>query len=297
MSDRPQLSRAGLLHLLVVYIVWGSTYLGIRVAVREGSGFPPFYMAASRVFAAAVILFLLARWRGQRLRLTRHELVLMTGSGLLLWVGGNGLVSWAEMRASSGLAALLVAAMPIWAELIAMVIDRRVPHWRAVGSVLVGFAGVGVLTWPVLREGTTGDALAVLALLLAPLFWALGSIWYRRRQSDLSGLAVAGWQQLLGGLGLLACAVGRGEPLPSPTGEAWVAWAYLAVFGSVISFTSYMTALRVLPTRVVMTYPYVNPVIAVFLGWLILREEVTGWTLGGAALVIAGVMGVFRHRD
>ena len=291
-----KLSRAGLLNLLVVYIVWGSTYLAIRVAVREGSGFPPFLMATTRVFIAAAILLAWARFKGHRVRITRGEFMLLGGTGLLLWIGGNGLVTWAEMHASSGLAALLVAAMPIWAELITMLIDRRAPGWKVTGSVLLGFAGVGLLTWPVLRDGTSADALAVVALLLAPLFWALGSIWYRRRQPDLGDFTVAGWQQLLGGVGLLACAVARGEPMPTPTGEAWLAWAYLAIFGSVISFTSYMAALRLLPTRVVMTYPYVNPVIAVVLGWLVLREVVTGWTLAGAVLVIAGVFGVFRNR-
>ncbi len=296
MTTSKKLDRRGLAHLMVVYVVWGSTYLAIRMGVREGAGFPPFVMATMRVVVAAAILLGWARLRGERVRLTAGEFVLMGGSGVLLWVGGNGLVSWAEMRAASAFAALLVAAMPIWAELIAIVLDRRLPSWRSAVSILLGFLGVGVLSWPVLRHGEAADILGVVALLLAPLFWAVGSIWLQRRKPDLSDRAVSGWQQLLGGAGLLVCALLRQEPLPTPTTEAWIAWAYLVLFGSVLAFTSYMSTLRLLPYQVVVTYAYVNPVIAVFLGWLVLREEVTGWTLAGAALVIAGVAGIFNNR-
>ena len=291
-----RIDRTGLLNLLVVYFVWGSTYLAIRVAVREGSGFPPFTMAAMRVFAAAAILLLWSKWRGERIKLTRFEWILMGGSGALLWLGGNGLVTWAEMHASSGLAALLVAAMPIWAELIAIVIDRRLPTARLTGSILLGFAGVGLLSWPILRQGTSADVMSVIALLLAPLFWSIGSIWYQRRKTDLGTRAVSGWQQLLGGVTFLVAIAVRGEPLPQPTGEAWLAWGYLALFGSVFAFTSYMVTLKRLPYSIVVTYAYVNPVIAVFLGWLLLDEAVTGWTIGGAALVIAGVLGIFNNE-
>jgi drug/metabolite transporter (DMT)-like permease len=297
MVEREQLDRAGLAHLTVVYIVWGSTYLAIRVAVREGSGFPPFTMAMVRVFTASLILLGWARLRRERIRLGRAELAVLAGTGVMLWVGGNGLVNWAEMRVSSGLAALLVAAMPIWGECVASMVDRRVPGRRVAGSILLGFLGVGVLSWPVLRQGTTADILSVVALLFAPLSWAAGSIWLQRRKLDLSPRALSGWQQVMGGIGLFLFALLRREPQPAPTGEAWMAWGYLVLFGSVISFTSYMTTLRLLPYRIVMTYAYVNPVIAVFLGWLILGEQVTAWTITGAALVIAGVWGIFKNRD
>ena len=296
MVTRQELDRRGLLHLLVVYLVWGSTYLAIRMAVREGAGFPPFMMAFMRVLVASAILMIWAGIKKDRIRLNRNEFILLFGSGILLWVGGNGLVTWAEMRASSGLAALLVAAMPIWAELIATVIDRRLPSTRMVGSILLGFSGVAVLSWPVLRDGTTADVMGVVALLLAPLFWAMGSIWFQRRKPDLSVRVVSAWQMIFGGVGFLAVILLRGEGLPHPTTEAWLAWGYLVVFGSVFAFTSYMATLRLLPYQVVVTYAYVNPVIAVFLGWLIISEEVTGWTMAGATLVIAGVAGIFNNR-
>jgi drug/metabolite transporter (DMT)-like permease len=292
-----KLDRLGLLNLAVVYVVWGSTYLAIRVAVREGAGFPPFFMALMRVAVASTILLLWAKFKGHRLTLKRQELVLLFGSGVLLWVGGNGLVTWAELRASSGLAALVVGAMPIYAELIMACIDRRWPTRAMTGSILLGFAGVGVLSYPVLRHGETGDVQAVIALLLAPLFWSIGSLWFQHRKPDLSIIAISGYQQLLGGVGFLFVVLVRQEPLPTPTTEAWLAWGYLVLFGSVIAFTSYMVTLKRLPYQIVMTYAYVNPVIAVFLGWLILGETVTVWTLSGAALVIAGVAGIFSKRD
>ncbi|HSG27135.1 MAG TPA: EamA family transporter, partial [Candidatus Krumholzibacterium sp.] len=286
----------GLAHLSVVYLVWGSTYLAIRIAVREGSGLPPFTMALMRVVVASAVLLLWARIRGERIRLSRGEFGLLAASGLMLWVGGNGLVSWAEMRVSSGLAALLVSAMPIWGECIGCVIDRRLPGWRMTGSIVLGFLGVGVLSWPLLSQGTTADIISVVALLLAPLSWAGGSIWLQRRKLGLSDRAMSGWQQLLGGVGLLIFVLIRREAFPHPTGEAWAAWGYLVVMSSVICFTSYLSTLRLLPYQVVMTYSYVNPVIAVFLGWLVLREDVSWWTVSGAALVVASVVGVFRNR-
>ncbi len=295
--SRAKLDRLGLGHLGVVYLVWGSTYLAIRVAVREDAGFPPLIMACMRVFAAALVLFGWARLRRERLRVSRGEFGLLAGTGALLWLGGNGLVTVAEQHTGSGLAALLVAAMPIWAELIASVLDRRLPSWRTTGSVLIGFAGVAVLSWPILSTGTRADVLGVVALLAAPFFWALGSIWLQRRRPGLGVIAISGWQQALGGAALLVMSLITREPLPAPTGEAWLAWAYLVLFGSVIAFTSYMNTLRRLPYRVVMTYAYANPVIAVFLGWLILDERVTAWTLAGALLVVAGVAGIFQNRD
>jgi len=295
-TERETLDRKGLLYLAVVYVVWGSTYLFIRIAVREGAGFPPYLMAALRVLVASGILLGWARLRGERLRLDRTELILLGGSGLLLWVGGNGLVTWAEQRAASGLAALLVAAMPIWAELIAVVLDRRLPTVRLAGSILVGFLGVGLLSWPVLRQGTAADVLSVVALLLAPLFWAGGSIWLQRRKPDLGVRVIAGWQQLIGTAGLSLMALASREPWPTPTPAAWLAWGYLVVFGSVIAFTSYMACIRLLPYSVVVTYTYANPVIAVGLGWIVLGEAITGWTVAGAALVVSGVAGVFHNR-
>lgn len=295
-SRRGGLHRRGLFHLAVVYVVWGSTYLAIRIGVREGAGFPPFTLALLRVAVAGVILLGWAALRGARLRPSRAEATVLAGSGVFLWLGGNGLVTWAEKHADSGLAALLVGAMPIWGAILEAVVDRKRPSLKLAGSLVLGFLGVGVLTWPVLREGVAADVAAVVALLLAPLWWAVGSMWYTRRRPDLDVRVMSGWQHLSGAAAFLIVSRILDEPLPSPTPEAWGALAYLTLFGSVLAFTSFITVLRLLPMRVVMTYAYANPVIAVILGRLVLGEPFTVWTAAGTGLVLAGIAGVFRNK-
>jgi drug/metabolite transporter (DMT)-like permease len=224
-------------------------------------------------------------------------LVILAVSGLLLWGGGNGLVTWAEQRAHSGYAALLVGAAPIWAVLIESVLDRKVPTPLLAGSLLVGFAGIALLSAPVLASGVRADLLSLLALLLAGVSWASGTVFQARHPVSLGPRVSSAYQQLMAGLGyvLLLLLVLR-EPRPNPVPQAWLAWGYLVVFGSVFAFTAYVQALRLLPINIAMTYAYVNPVIAVALGWVILGEPITGWTLGGTALVLLGVAGVFRTR-
>jgi drug/metabolite transporter (DMT)-like permease len=285
------------LHLGVIYVVWGSTYLAIRVAVGGQGGFGPFWLGASRVLLAGAVLLILARLRGRRVLPTRSEVVVLAVSGVALWVGGNGLVNWAETRVDSGLAALIVGTMPMWVAAMEAVVDRRAPSVRLVTALVVGFAGLTVLTVPVLREGARGDLPGVLAVIGAAVAWGGGSLYQRRRGVGLGPLASSGWQQMFGGVGFVLVAALLAEPLPSPTAAGWAAWVYLVVFGSILAFTSYVTALAALPTSLVMTYTYVNPVIAVGLGWLLLSESVTWWTLAGTALILAGVAGVFRDRS
>ncbi|HOC44198.1 MAG TPA: EamA family transporter [Thermoanaerobaculales bacterium] len=290
------LPASGVLSLLAIYLAWGSTYLAIRVAVREGAGWGPFWMGAARVLVAALVLLALSRLRGARLRPTRVELLVLAGTGVLMWVGGNGLVNWAEQRVDSGLAALVVGTAPLSVAAMEAAIDRKAPSRRLVLSLVVGFAGLVVLSWPVLRTGVAADMLGVLALAVAGASWGLGSIVLHRRKLGLDSLAVAGWQQLAGGLGFAAVALSVGEQLPRPTPQAWGAWGYLTVMGSLVAFSCFVYALKVLPTSVVMTYAYVNPAIAVVLGWLILDESITGYTFLGMALILAGVWGVFRDK-
>jgi len=286
----------GLLHLLIVYIVWGSTYLAIRLAVREGAGFPPLTMAGTRVFVAGLILLALAALMRRPLRPTRRDILVFASSGILLWLGGNGLVSWAEMRAESGYTALLVGSLPLWTTTLESFIDRRRPTLRLLGALAIGLAGIAVLNYPVLRHGSSGDVLSAVALLLAVVSWGSGSVLQKRRPVSLSGEANSGYQLLFGSVALLLAAALIGEPRPTPTPEAWGAWAYLVVFGSVIAFTSFVKALQLLPVHIVTTYAYVNPVIAVLLGRLIIDEPITRWTVAGSVLVILGVAGVFHEQ-
>jgi drug/metabolite transporter (DMT)-like permease len=286
----------GLLSLLAVYVIWGSTYLAIRYAVRDGSGFPPFTMAGTRTLLGGLILLGIGLLLRQRARVTPRELGLLAVSGVLLWNGGNGLVTWAEQRAHSGYAALVVGTTPIFSAIVEAVFDRRRPAWTLVVSLLVGFAGLYVLTEPVLAAGARADWLATLALLAAPLSWSIGSAIQQRHPPGVSTVVSSGYQQLLGSIGFLVLLLATGEPRPHPEAAAWWAWGYLVVFGSVIGFTAFVTTLRTLPVPVAMTYGYVNPVIAVFLGWLFLNESVTAQTLAGTLLILAGVAGVFRQK-
>lgn len=285
----------GLANLLVVYLVWSSTYLAIRIAVREGAGFPPFTMAFMRAALAGVILMAWSMLRKERVRLTRQELITLAISGILLWVGGNGLVTFAEQRAESGLAALIVAASPIWVALLEAIIDRKVPSAQLIVALLIGFGGIALLTAPALLTGVEADTISVLALLTAELTWAIGSVVQARRPVSVEPRVSSAYQMLFGAIGFVVLILATNEPLPTPTQEAWWAWIYLTIFGSLFAFTAYVVALRRLPTRIVMTYAYVNPVLAVLLGYFILGEEITVWTIAGSALVLLGVTGVFRE--
>jgi drug/metabolite transporter (DMT)-like permease len=296
MKDK-SITPASLFHLAVVYVIWGSTYLAIRVAVREGSGFPPFTMGFMRVGVAGLILVVWAWLRKKRIKPTPAEWGTLVGSGLLLWTAANGLVIWAEVRADSGLTALLVASMPIWAAIIDAALDRKIPSPLLIISLLVGFIGIGLLAAPSLTSGVRADLLSTIALIIAPFCWALGSVLQTRRPVALAPQVNSGYQMLVGGAGFFILALFfTKEPLPHPNQEAWLAWGYLVVFGSLLAYTSFVTVLGMLPINVVMTYAYVNPVIAVILGYLILHEEITNWTIGGTLFVLLGVAGVFQDR-
>ena len=284
----------GYAHLGVVYVVWSSTYLAIRLAVRPGAGFPPFSLAALRCLMAFPLLLLWARLRGRRIWPTRRELPLLATSGVLLWSFGNALVVVAEQRIDSALAAILVASTPIWVALLESLVDRRMPSRLVVAALLVGFVGVGLVGYPALRGGVRADAVAVAILLLASLSWGGGSLFQRRRPVALDAMVSAAYQMLFGGLGVTTLALVFREPLPTPNATAWLGFAFLLVFGSLISFVSFLTALHSLPTRVVFTYGYVNPVLAAFLGWLVLGERISSVSLLGGVLVLLGVAGAFR---
>lgn len=280
-SNRPSPPVKGLANLAVVYVVWGSTYLAIRLAVREGAGFPPFALGAIRVFIAGGFLLGWAALRRMRVRLARSEWITLAISGLLMWPGTNGLVNWAEQRADSSYAALLVGSLPIWTAIIEAILDRRRPSWRLVVSLLIGFAGLGLLTAPRLADAASADLLTICALLVAPITWAIGSILQLRRPVGVRPLVSAAYLHLFGGIGFLALFFLAREPLPTPSLEAWGALGYLIVAGSILAFTSFIRTLHLLPIGVAMTYAYVNPAIAVILGWLVLREPITPQSSAG----------------
>ena len=285
------------MHLLIVYIVWGSTYLGIRVAVQEGSGFPPMIMSATRVFAGSLILVALARFiQKQSLRLTKEEWVVLSVSGLALWWGGNGLVAIAEMTVPSGYAALIIACTPIWVAIIESILDKKRPSVFLVISLLIGVSGIAVLNWPAIIAGNLNDLRGLFLLIIAGLSWGAGSIYQKRKNIHTTPEISSAVQQFTGGIALLITSFIISEPTMNPVPSAWWAWGYLIIFGSVIAFTSFVKALKLLPPNVVFTYAFVNPVVAVILGFFILGEPITPWTFAGATLVIIGVLGVFKEQ-
>jgi drug/metabolite transporter (DMT)-like permease len=295
-SSKPVVSWNGLAHLLVVYLVWSSTYIAIRVAVRPGAGFPPYTLAAMRCLIAFPLLLLWAKARGSRIRPTRNELKVLVISGVLLWTFGNAFVAVAEQHVDSALAAILIASTPIWVAVLESLVDRRLPSKLVLAALLVGFLGTGLIGYPALKSGVRADALAVVALLFASLSWGGGSLLQRRRPIKLDAMVSAAYQMLFGGVGVMLMALLFREPMPKPNLTAWIGFAFLLVFGSLIAFTSFLKALHLLPTRLVFTYGYVNPVIAAFLGWLLLGERIAGVTVLGAVLVLFGVAGSFRAR-
>ena len=294
MEDKRKVTPAGLIHLFIVYFVWGSTYLAIRVGIRSGAGFEPFWFGGMRVFTAGIILLGWGLLRGKNLRLSKKDLLILAGSGFLLWIGGNGLVVWAEQQVNSGIAALVVATVPIWVAFLDSILDSRIPTLKVILSLIIGFSGIFILSLPVFTSGIRADLLSILALLLASFSWASGLVLQTRHSVALNRGVSSGYQQLFGGIFFALIALIVQEPLPTPTTQAWLAWGYLVIFGSVIAFTSFVTALQILPTRLVTTYSYVNPVIAVLLGWLILGEPITYWTIAGGVLVLIGVTGIYR---
>jgi len=290
------LSRNGLLHLLVVYVVWSSTYLAIRIAVNSENGFPPFIMSSSRMIIAALILLAIAYLCKHKLKPTREELINLSVSGTLLWVFGNGMVIWAEQYADSSFAALVVSSSPIWATMFESIFYKRKPGLILAISLFTGFLGLGVLLYPSLSKGGSTDFSAGIVLVCSAACWALGSIYQSRHPVQLSGQVSSAYQHIAACIGFLIASLVFQEPTPAPTPNAYIAWLYLIIFGSVFAFTSFIIVLKLLPIHIAMTYAYVNPVFALVLGWLLLDEPVTGWTLAGAAMVIASVAGIFKVR-
>lgn len=289
-------TRQGLLNLLTVYLVWGSTYLAIRLVVRPGAGVQPFTLGFVRMLVAGLVLLVWGRLRGGVPRPTLRELGVLAGSGLLLWTGANGMVAWAEQRIDSSYAAVLIATIPLWTVAIEALLDRNPPSKQTGLALLLGFAGTIVLSAPGLSHADPGDARSLLMLILAPIAWSLGTLLQRRNPTRMPVRVSAGIQLIFAGLGFGILMLLAGESWPQPTLQAALAWLYLIIFGSVIAFTAYVQVLQQLPSSLAMTYAYVNPVIAVLLGAWLLDEQLSLTTLAGAGLVLLGVLGVFRAR-
>jgi drug/metabolite transporter (DMT)-like permease len=283
-----------------VYIVWGSTYLAIRFAVET---LPPLLMAGARFFIAGLILLIWSRFSAPTARPTSTDWKTGLIGGALLLLGGNGGVVWAEQRVPSGIAALLVAVVPLWMVLL----DWMRPEGRRPAALVflglgLGLAGLALLVGPDAMDGQSSVSVAgAVILVLASLSWAAGSLYTKHAPRASSGLNGAATQMIAGGLTLLIAAAFAGElnhlDLSHASTRSILGFLYLVTFGSLLGFTAYVYLLAHTTAAKAATYAYVNPVVAVLLGWALANEPVTMRTLLAAAVILAGVAIITAARD
>jgi drug/metabolite transporter (DMT)-like permease len=295
MSPKPA-SRARIWAALgIVYVVWGSTYLGILVAVRT---LPPFLMASIRFLIAGGLLYLWSIRRGDRLndRPGWKQWGAAAVVGFLLLVSANGMLAWAEQRVDSGVSSLVIATVPLWMALIDRLAYGQRLSGTAVGGLVIGLAGAALLAGP------TGPGhlapLGAVVLLGSSISWAAGSLYSRRAPLPQRPLVGASMQMLAGGvvLAVIALSLGEEKQVADASTASLLAVLYLIVFGSLIGYTAYVWLLRAAPTSLVSTYAYVNPVVAVFLGWAIVSEPIGVRTLVAGAMILLAVALIVRGR-
>ncbi len=279
-----------ILAFLAVYLIWGSTYLAIRFAI---STIPPFLMGGLRFLTAGTLVYLFTAWRHSAPSAEHWRSAIVLGT-LMLFIG-NGCVVWAEQHISSSVAALLITTEPLWIVLLQwLALGGEMPSSAIWFGLFVGTLGAILLVGDGLfSEGLHIDYAGVAAVIAATLAWAIGSLYVRRASWPASALQATSMQMLVGGTLQLATGTLRGEwsqfSLAHVAWSSWVALGYLIIFGSIVAYTAYNWLARVAPPSRVATYAYVNPVVAVFLGWGIGREPITGQMLVAAALMVLAV--------
>ena len=281
-----------------IYLIWGSTYLGIRIAVET---MPPFLMASMRFIVAGGLLTLWIACTGG-FRATARQWFDNTLIGGLLLLGGNGLVCWAEQKVPSGIATLIISVSPLFIVLLdwlMLVVGQDAtrgtrPTIATFVGLTLGFLGLALLVGPDLGNQVGSlDPWRVGGLVLACLSWGAGSIYTRYARQPAAPFTGAAIQQLTGSVWLLIVSIGMGEPghfhFAAVTGRSWLAWAYLVTAGSLVGFTTFVWLMKHSTPARVSTYAYVNPVVAVFLGWLVLHESVSPRIFVAAGMIITGV--------
>lgn len=290
-TPRPVATRLQLvLGFLCIYVVWGSTYLAIRVSIDT---IPPFMLGAIRFLVAGTLLYGFTRWRGAPAP-TRLEWRNSAIVGALLLFVGNGAVSWSEQRVSSGMASLIVSTVPLWLVLCEVAMGQRPSLAKWLG-VAIGLAGVGLLVLP--ADGNFShaavDPMGAIVLSLGSLSWTVGSLFSRSAKLARPAALAIGMQMLTGGTMLLTLSLVAGEwslpTLQAISGASVLGLLYLIVFGSLIGFSTYMWLLQVASPTAVGTYAYVNPVVAVLLGVLLLGERLPSQALVAMLVIVAGV--------
>jgi drug/metabolite transporter (DMT)-like permease len=282
-----------------IYVIWGSTYLAIKYAIET---VPPFFMTAVRFAIAGGVLYLWSVFRASRAPATnvaepptalvwRDAFIV----GALLIVGGTALVGWAELAVPSGITSLILASNPLWMALCEGIVARRAPSGRVMAGLFVGLAGLAILVGPaVVAPGQTANLLGIGALLVASLTWTIGALYSRKATLPTSPARATGLQMIAGGVLSLVVgfAVGehRGLSLSAITPSSLLAIGYLVIFGALIGFSAYLWLMRVSTPSRVATHAYVNPVVAVLLGWAMLGEAVTTRTVIAMVVIVVAVV-------
>ncbi|NLI22860.1 MAG: EamA family transporter [Clostridiales bacterium] len=285
------------LALAAVYLFWGGTYLGMKYAIQT---IPPFLMAGLRFCVAGWILYAVLRLKGEK-RPTGAQLKNAGIVGALLLVGGNGIVAMAEQTVPSSIASLLVATVPLWITLIQFITERKKPSVGTAVGIVLGLCGIAALVWNPGAASQTVNLLGILALLLATLSWSAGSLYSAKANMPHSPLLSTSVQMIVGGTLLLILAAFHGDfqgfSFAQVSGSSWLAMGYLILFGSLTGFTAFVWLLKNAEPSVVATYAYVNPVVAILLGWLIAGERHGVNALIAAAVIIVSVVLITRYRD
>jgi drug/metabolite transporter (DMT)-like permease len=276
----------------LVYVFWGSTYLAIRITSAEG--IPPLVMCAMRFLIAGPIMLAACTLFGRSIRITGRDATRLATIGILLLVCGNGTLAWAEQYVPTGFAALIIAVTPIWFLVLETFVFRgdRISRRGAIG-LLMGVLGIAILVWPKIahRESLgTMQLLGSISLLFSSLSWAVGSVLSRRWQMKVDPLVATGWEMLFASLAHSTLALLTGQFHRATFNHRGVAAVlYLVVFGSWIGYTAYVWLLKHVPTSKVATYAYVNPIVAVILGFIVLHERVDRFMLAGSVIIVAAV--------
>ena len=280
-----------LLAFAAVYIVWGSTYLFIKYAIET---LPPFLMGAGRFVIAGTLLYALARWRGAR-GATLGDWKSAAVTGVLMLGVGNGAVVWSEQAVPSGVVALIVSTVPIWVVLIDWLRPRGVrPRLPVFAGLALGLIGMVILIGPkaIIGQGHV-DELGALVLLVGSLSWAFGTILSKGSKRSGSPLVYSALQMLSAAGAMAVMSVAMGEPgrfsLGAVTMRSWLSFVYLIIAGSIIGYTAYIYLLNVVSAAKASTYAYVNPIIAVVLGWAFANEPIGMRTVVAATVILAGV--------
>ena len=285
--------------LLALYIVWGSTYLAIRFAVET---IPPFMSAGIRFLVSGVILVIWQRAAGTPMP-TRKQWISLAIIGNLLLLGGNGLVSWAEQTIPSGIAALMIGAIPMFLVVAEAVRPGGVkPNWQGIIGLLIGFVGIFILVGPAEISGSELklNPFGIAALLAACVFWSIGSVYSKHGELPKSTLMSTGGQMLMGSLGLFVVSLLTGELTgwnpADVTAKSALGLVYLIFIGSLIGFVSYGWLLQNVPISLVATYAYVNPIVAVLLGNWFASEALEPRIWLAAAIIVGSVMFINGSR-